>query len=156
MDTKRTVFPSRGLPYLLVAPQLIITLLFFIWPAGQAVKSSFEREDPFGLATSFVGLSHYLRLFQEPAYLASIGRTAVFALAVVIGLGKGMLASAEIVLQFVALLVALVAIALLLREWFEQWTTEIVVTSKRVGQWIFYKRNEETIAAFLQQLTQDL
>ena len=61
---------------------------------------------------------------------------AVFSLAVVIGLGKGMLASAEIVLQFVALLVALVAIALLLREWFEQWTTEIVVTSKRV----VYKR----------------
>ncbi|NKL23263.1 ArsR/SmtB family transcription factor [Rhizobium leguminosarum] len=31
-----------------------------------------------------------------------------------------------------------------------------LVTTKRVGQWIFYKRNEETIAAFLKQLTQDL
>lgn len=84
MDTKRTVFPTRGLPYLLVAPQLIITLIFFIWPAGQAVKSSFEREDPFGLSTSFVGLQHYARLFSEPAYLSSIGRTAIFALAVTI------------------------------------------------------------------------
>lgn len=84
MDTKRTIFPSQGLPYLLVAPQLIITIIFFIWPAGQAVKSSFEREDPFGLSTSFVGLLHYLRLFQEPDYLASVGRTALFALAVTI------------------------------------------------------------------------
>lgn len=84
MDTKRTVFPSQGLPYLLVAPQLIITLLFFIWPAGQAIKSSFEREDPFGLSTSFVGLMHYGRLFADPAYLASVGRTALFALAVTI------------------------------------------------------------------------
>lgn len=84
MDTKRTVFPTRGLPYLLVAPQLVITLIFFIWPAGQAVKSSFEREDPFGLSTSFVGLQHYARLFSEPAYLSSIGRTAIFALAVTI------------------------------------------------------------------------
>lgn len=82
MDTKRTVFPARGLPYLLVAPQLLITLIFFIWPAGQAVKSSFEAEDPFGLSTRFVGMQHYLRLFSEPAYLASTGRTAVFALAV--------------------------------------------------------------------------
>ena len=88
MDTKRTTFPTLGLPYLLVAPQLIITLIFFIWPAGQAVKSSFEREDPFGLSTAFVGLLHYGRLFEDPAYLASIGRTAVFALAVsVISMG---------------------------------------------------------------------
>lgn len=61
---------------------------------------------------------------------------AVFVLAVVIGLVKSMFASAEIVIQFVALLVALIAIVLLAREWFEQWTTEIVVTSKRV----VYKR----------------
>ncbi|UYO00151.1 MAG: sn-glycerol-3-phosphate ABC transporter permease UgpA [Devosia sp.] len=82
MDTKRTVFPSKGLPYLLVAPQLAITLIFFIWPASQAVKSSFERQDPFGLSTQFVGLTHYLRLFQDPLYLTSIGRTALFAVAV--------------------------------------------------------------------------
>lgn len=82
MNTKRTTFDSRLLPYLLVAPQLFITLVFFIWPAAQAVKSSFEREDPFGLATSFVGLAHYAELLQDPNYLDAIGRTAVFAVCV--------------------------------------------------------------------------
>lgn len=92
MDTKRTTFPNKGLPYLLIAPQLAITLIFFIWPAGQAVKSSFERADPFGLSTTFVGLTHYIRLFQDPFYLASIGRTALFAVAVtVISMGLALI-----------------------------------------------------------------
>ena len=82
MESKRTVFQNKGLPYLLLAPQLIVTFVFFIWPASQAVKSSFERADPFGLSTKFVGLAHYIKLFQDPLYLASIGRTALFALAV--------------------------------------------------------------------------
>lgn len=82
MDTKRTTFNNRLLPYLLLAPQLTITLIFFIWPAAQAVKSSFEREDPFGLSTAFVGLSHYQRLLSDPNYLDSLWRTAVFAVSV--------------------------------------------------------------------------
>ncbi len=84
MDTKKTTFDSRLLPYFLVAPQLIITLVFFIWPAAQAVKSSFERADPFGLATSFVGLLHYERLLADPEYLAALSRTAVFAVSVTV------------------------------------------------------------------------
>ncbi|MBU1306524.1 MAG: sn-glycerol-3-phosphate ABC transporter permease UgpA [Alphaproteobacteria bacterium] len=95
METKRTTFPNSPLPYILVAPQLIITLIFFIWPAGQAVKSSFEREDPFGLSTTFVGLLHYSRLFADPDYLAAIGRTAVFALAVtIISMGLALILAA--------------------------------------------------------------
>ena len=82
MDTKRTTFDNRLLPYLLLAPQLAITLIFFIWPAAQAVKSSFEREDPFGLSTVFVGLSHYQRLLADPNYLDSLWRTAIFAVSV--------------------------------------------------------------------------
>lgn len=92
MDTKRTTFNGTALPLMLVAPQLIITLIFFIWPAAQAVKSSFEREDPFGLSTTFIGLTHYARLFQDPAYLESIGRTLVFAAAVsVLSMGIALL-----------------------------------------------------------------
>lgn len=82
MDTKKTTFNNRLLPYLLLAPQLFITLVFFIWPAAQAVKSSFEREDPFGLSTAFVGLLHYQRLFEDPNYLDALSRTAVFAVSV--------------------------------------------------------------------------
>lgn len=82
METKKTTFDSRLLPYLLLAPQLFITLVFFIWPAAQAVKSSFEREDPFGLSTTFVGLLHYQRLFEDPNYIDALLRTAVFAVSV--------------------------------------------------------------------------
>lgn len=82
MDTKRTTFQNPLLPYMLLLPQLAITLVFFIWPAAQAVKSSFEREDPFGFTTVFVGLEHYARLLSEPSYLEALARTGVFAVAV--------------------------------------------------------------------------
>jgi ABC-type sugar transport systems, permease components len=92
METKRTTFPNKALPYAFIAPQLLITLVFFIWPAAQAIKASFERQDPFGLSTSFVGFAHYTRLLQDPLYLASISRTIVFAAAVtVISMGLGLL-----------------------------------------------------------------
>ena len=34
---KRTIFPHKLLPYILLLPQLVITVLFFYWPASQAV-----------------------------------------------------------------------------------------------------------------------
>jgi sn-glycerol 3-phosphate transport system permease protein len=82
MQTKRTIFPNTFLPYALLAPQLAITIIFFIWPALQAVKSSFEREDPFGFRTTFVWFENYARVFMDPLYLNSVGRTAVFAISV--------------------------------------------------------------------------
>jgi sn-glycerol 3-phosphate transport system permease protein len=82
MQTKRAIFTNKWLPYALLAPQLAITLVFFIWPASQAVKSSFEREDPFGLRTTFVWFENYSRILADPNYLTALGRTAVFAVAV--------------------------------------------------------------------------
>lgn len=82
MQAKRTTFPNKFLPYWLLAPQLAVTLLFFIWPAAQALKSSFEREDPFGFKTTFVWFENYRRLIADPLYLASLGKTAVFAFSV--------------------------------------------------------------------------
>ena len=84
MQTKRTIFPNKLLPYALLAPQLAVTLIFFIWPALQAVKSSFEREDPFGFRTTFIWLDNYRRIFADPNYLSSLGRTAVFAVSVTV------------------------------------------------------------------------
>lgn len=84
MQTKRTIFPNKVLPYLLLVPQLAVTLVFFIWPALQALKSSFEREDPFGFKTTFVWFENYRRLFADPAYLGSLGKTAVFATSVTV------------------------------------------------------------------------
>ncbi|GHF60503.1 sn-glycerol-3-phosphate ABC transporter permease UgpA [Seohaeicola zhoushanensis] len=79
MQTKRTIFKNRGLPYLLLFPQLAVTLVFFIWPAAQAVRQSFLREDAFGLKTSFVGLANYRQLFNTPEYLNSLHVTLVFS-----------------------------------------------------------------------------
>ena len=69
MSSSRPVFRSRWLPYVLVAPQLIITLIFFIWPAGEALWYSLQSVDPFGLSSQFVGLDNFVTLFHDPYYL---------------------------------------------------------------------------------------
>jgi len=79
---KRVVFRSAWLPYALVAPQLAITIVFFFWPAAQAVWYSFQLQDAFGLKTQFVGLDNFAKLFGDPNYLASIRTTAVFSILV--------------------------------------------------------------------------
>ena len=78
---KRVVFQHRVLPYLLVAPQLLITIVFFIWPAGQALFQSMLLEDAFGLSTRFVWFENFERLFGDPNYLNASRVTVVFALA---------------------------------------------------------------------------
>jgi sn-glycerol 3-phosphate transport system permease protein len=67
------------LPYLLVAPQLAISFVFFYLPAGQALHQSVLREDPFGLSSQFVGLANFRRVLGDPAYLNSIRVTVVFS-----------------------------------------------------------------------------
>ncbi|MFE0758947.1 sn-glycerol-3-phosphate ABC transporter permease UgpA [Inquilinus sp. NPDC058860] len=81
---RRAIFPNRVLPYLLVAPQIAITLVFFFWPAAQAIRQSMLREDPFGLRTRFVGLDNFGRVLADPAYLNSLQVTVVFSLAVAV------------------------------------------------------------------------
>lgn len=81
MQTKRMTFRSHWLPYALIAPQLAVTLIFFIWPAAQAIRQSFLREDPFGLSSRFVGLANYTRLLDNPEYLDSFRVTVVFSTA---------------------------------------------------------------------------
>ncbi|QGQ69144.1 sn-glycerol-3-phosphate ABC transporter permease UgpA [Halomonas sp. PA16-9] len=73
-------YPGRFLPYALLAPQVIVTLIFFIWPAGQALYQSLLREDAFGLRSTFVGLKNFARLFRDGSYVNSLSVTVVFAL----------------------------------------------------------------------------
>ncbi|MCB2116337.1 MAG: sn-glycerol-3-phosphate ABC transporter permease UgpA [Rhodobacteraceae bacterium] len=75
----RATFPHRLLPWLLIAPQLAISLIFFYWPAVQAMWQSMLREDPFGLRSKFVGLANFRKVLADPAYLNSIQVTAVFS-----------------------------------------------------------------------------
>jgi len=79
---KQAVFQSRLLPYLLIAPQLAVVLIFFYWPAAQAVLQSFLVQDAFGLSTSFVWFDNYRELLSEPDYFAAIVRTFVFSFAI--------------------------------------------------------------------------
>ena len=73
---KTTVFNNRLLPYLLLLPQLVITVVFFYWPASQAVWQSFLREDAFGLVSEFVGFENYQTLFAQPEYYKAMMVTA--------------------------------------------------------------------------------
>ena len=79
---KRVVFNNKILPYLLVTPQIIITLVFFIWPAFMALYQSVLQEDAFGLKTVFVGLDNFKYIFTDSIYLNSIKVTMVFSLSV--------------------------------------------------------------------------
>ncbi|MEF9995230.1 MAG: sn-glycerol-3-phosphate ABC transporter permease UgpA [Burkholderiaceae bacterium] len=89
---KRAVFRSSWLPYALVAPQIAITIIFFFWPAGQALYQSVLMQDAFGTSVEFVGLENFETLFADPNYLASFKVTVVFSVAVAaIGLGLSLL-----------------------------------------------------------------
>jgi sn-glycerol 3-phosphate transport system permease protein len=79
---KRTLFRNQLLPWLLLAPQLAITAVFFLWPAGQAMWQSVLRQDAFGFSTTFVGAANYLALWNDPLYRNAMEVTAVFAVAV--------------------------------------------------------------------------
>jgi sn-glycerol 3-phosphate transport system permease protein len=76
----RVTFPNKLLPYLLVAPQLAITAVFFYWPASQAIYQSTLREDPFGLDSAFVGLDNFQRVLADPNYVNAIKVTAIFSI----------------------------------------------------------------------------
>jgi sn-glycerol 3-phosphate transport system permease protein len=89
---RRVIFPGRLLPVLLLAPQLAVTFVFFLWPAGQAVLQSVQREDAFGVSTHFVGLENFAAILADPFYLGSAELTAVFSLAVAfVSLALGLL-----------------------------------------------------------------
>jgi sn-glycerol 3-phosphate transport system permease protein len=79
---KRVIFNDRLLPYLLLAPQLVVTLVFFFWPAAQAIRQSMLREDAFGLRSEFVGLENFADVLGDPFYLNAVTNTLVFASAV--------------------------------------------------------------------------
>ena len=83
---KRVTFNERWLPYLLVAPQIIVTLVFFFWPSGQMVWQSVVLEDAFGGNTRFVWFDNFMQLFEDSAYFASVRLTLVFS-ALVASLG---------------------------------------------------------------------
>ena len=89
---RRVFFPGWGVPILLLLPQLLITFVFFLWPASQAVYQSFLLEDAFGLSSNFVWFENYSELLDDPHYLGSFQTTLIFCIATAgIALGLGLL-----------------------------------------------------------------
>ncbi len=89
---KRVVFRSAWLPYALIAPQIIVTLVFFVWPAGQALYQSVFVEDAFGTSVEFVGLANFAALWNDAHYARAFGTTAIFSVSVAaLSLGTALL-----------------------------------------------------------------
>jgi sn-glycerol 3-phosphate transport system permease protein len=81
---KRSIFSHRFLPYALLVPQIVITIIFFYWPAGQTLWQSFLLQDAFGLSTKFIWIENYKDLFAQPDYYQTIWTTLVFSSAVAV------------------------------------------------------------------------
>jgi len=81
LPVQSTVFPNKILPYFLVAPQIVLTVVFFFWPASQALYQSAMQEDPFGLQSAFVGLANFTTILSDPNYLHALRVTVVFSIA---------------------------------------------------------------------------
>jgi len=79
---KRVIFNDKLLPYLLLAPQLAVTLVFFFWPAAETIRQSLLREDAFGLRSEFVGIENFADVLADPFYLNAVTNTLVFSSAV--------------------------------------------------------------------------
>ncbi len=79
---RRVTFDNKVLPYFLVAPQIAVTLVFFMWPAAQALRQSMFIEDPFGLSSRFAGLINFTDVLSDPLYARSIVTTAIFSFSV--------------------------------------------------------------------------
>ena len=98
---KRTVFSNRWLPYLLVLPQVLVTLVFFFWPAAKALYLSLFKSAPFGGRDVFVGLDNFTALLSDAEYYDSVINSFIFAagvtgLSVVVGLVVATLANQKI------------------------------------------------------------
>jgi len=79
---KRSIFSNRFLPYILILPQILVTVTFFYWPALQGLMQSMMLSDPFGLHNQFVWFDNFIQLFRDPLYLRSVATTLIFSASV--------------------------------------------------------------------------
>ncbi len=96
---QRTVFRTRWLPYLLVFPQMAVTVVFFFWPALKSLQLSFFRVSPFGDTMTFIGLENFTKLLSEPDYYRSVVNSLVFAAGVTVLAVAGALVLAALATQ---------------------------------------------------------
>src|SRR5215813_7064549 len=96
---QRTVFRNRWLPYLLVLPQMAVTVLFLFWPAFKSLQLSVYRVSPFGDTMTFIGLANFTKLLADPDYYRSVVNSLVFAAGVTVLAVAGALLLAALATQ---------------------------------------------------------
>ena len=79
---EKVQFQNPWMPYLLLAPQMLIIAIFFFWPAAEAIRASFFLEDPFFGRATFVGLQNYTDAFAASDYQRTVWFTVVFTVLV--------------------------------------------------------------------------
>lgn len=67
---------------LFIAPQLLITFVFFIWPACSALRGAFFYTDAFGLQEHFAGWCNFFDLFFDSSYIKAAWVTLVIAVSI--------------------------------------------------------------------------
>lgn len=78
---RRAHYRNRVLPWLLIAPQLILVLVFFYWPTSQALYWAFTLEQAWGGGNEWVGFDNFMDVFGDGRYWSTVGRSAVYAAA---------------------------------------------------------------------------
>ncbi len=143
---KRVQFRSPWLPWLLLAPQVLVISVFFFWPAAQALLQSFQVQDAFGISTQWVGLENFKRLFADDSYLASFATTAKFSILVaVLGIGLSLMLAifADRVIKaamfYKTLLIVPYAVAPAVAGvlWIFMFSPSLGVVSYALGKWGF-------------------
>jgi sn-glycerol 3-phosphate transport system permease protein len=79
---RKVIFRGTALPLALLAPQLAVTAVFFLWPAGVAVYQSVLQQDAWGLRTEFVGLRNFAEVLADPGWREAAWNTVVFSASV--------------------------------------------------------------------------
>lgn len=77
---KRVQFSGTPLPYFFVLPQIAIVIVFFLWPAAQAVYKSFLLEDAWGLASQFVWFRNYEDMVLDADWVNTAVFTVIFSM----------------------------------------------------------------------------
>ncbi|MGZ2466120.1 carbohydrate ABC transporter permease [Sinorhizobium medicae] len=88
-----TPWSVRMMPYMLLAPAVLVTLFIVFFPMVQAVYTSFYDLILWKPnASRFVGFGNYVKLFADPVFWTALGNTAIWiGLTVPLQMGLGLL-----------------------------------------------------------------
>lgn len=91
--SRRRGLGDRGLPWLLVAPAILLILLVGLWPLVQLVTTSLQNITMFEEDYRFAGFVHWARLIEDRRLWEAVGHTALLtavALPIELALGLGL------------------------------------------------------------------